>query len=183
MNDQLSNKSGRKTLIFSFCFAKTRNLKWRYALQKKKAQMRSFVERRKLQRCLACYMKSIINLSRRLLKEACWTSQLAMSVWQKFKTLCWLSNWIQRRIQKNAGSVERRGELRRSKRKLQSIIKVSFWRLYNVYNQQDQTFVINNLVVDKAQPAWYTASSMIFPFFHLVSKSSRWEMRLLKTGQ
>ena len=55
-----------------------------------------------------------------------------------------------RRIQKNAGSGERRAELRRSKRKLQSIIKVSFWRLYNVYNQQDQTFVFNNLVVDKA---------------------------------
>ena len=104
----------------------------------------------KLQRCVAFYLKSSINLLRRLLKEACWTSQLAMFVWQKFKTLCWLSNWIQRRIQKNAGSVERRGELRRSKRKLQPVIKVSFWRLYNVYNQQDQTFVFNNRVVDKA---------------------------------
>ena len=45
------------------------------------------------------------------------------------KTLCWISNWIQRSIQENAGS----------KRKLQSIIiKVSSWRLYNVFNQQDQ---------------------------------------------
>ena len=116
----------------------------------KKVQMQSSVERTKLQRCVAFYLKSRINLLRPLLKEACWTSQLAMFVWQKFKTLCWLSNWIQRRIQKNAGSVERRGELRRSKRKLQSIIKVSLWRLYNVYNQQDQTFVFNNRVVDKA---------------------------------
>ena len=54
------------------------------------------------------------------------------------KTLCWLSNWIQRIIQENAGSGERRAELRRSTRKLQSIIKVSSWRLYNVFNQQDQ---------------------------------------------
>ena len=149
VNDKLSNKSGRETLIFRVCFPKTRNLKWRYVLYKK-VQMQSSVERTKLQRYVAFYLKSSINLLRRLLKEACWTSQLAMFVWQKFKTLCWLSNWIQRRIQKNAGSVERRGEPRRSKRKLQSIIKVSFWRLYNVYNQQDQTFVFNNRVVDKA---------------------------------
>ena len=149
VNDKLSNKSGRETLIFRVCFPKTRNLKWRYGLYKK-VQMQSSVERTKLQRCVAFYLKSRINLLRPLLKEACWTSQLAMFVWQKFKTLCWLSNWIQRRIQKNAGSVERRGELRRSKRKLQSIIKVSFWLLYNVYNQQDQTFVFNNRVVDKA---------------------------------
>ena len=153
VNDKLSNKSGRETLIFRVCFPKTRNLKWRYVLYKK-VQMQSSVERTKLQRCVAFYLKSRINLLRPLLKEACWTSQLAMFVWQKFKTLCWLSNWIQRRIQKNAGSVERRGELRRSKRKLQSVIKVSFWRLYNVYNQQDQTFVFNNRVVDKAWSAW-----------------------------
>ena len=45
------------------------------------------------------------------------------------KTLCWISNWIQRSIQENTGS----------KRKLQSIIiKVGSWRLYNVFNQQDQ---------------------------------------------
>ena len=53
------------------------------------------------------------------------------------------------------GARETRGSGRaRRERKLQSIIKVSFWRLCNVYNQQDQTFVFNNLFVDKAQPAW-----------------------------
>ena len=125
--------------------------------------MRSSVERRKLQRCLACYIKSCRNLLRQLLKETCWTLQLACNVtlraespsifldrrrlcsqgnatfiWEKYKTLCWLSNWIQRSIQKKVGSGERRAELRRSTRQLQSVIKVSSWRLYNVYNQQDQ---------------------------------------------
>ena len=42
--------------------------------------MRSSVERRKLQRCVACYLKSSINLLSRLLKETCWTSQLACNV-------------------------------------------------------------------------------------------------------
>ena len=42
--------------------------------------MRSSVERRKLQRCVACHVKSSINLLRRLLKESCWTSQLACNV-------------------------------------------------------------------------------------------------------
>ena len=65
--------------------------------------MRSSVERRKLQRCLACYMKSIINLSRRLRRKRAGRRNLhAMFVWEKFKTLCWLSNWIQRSIRKNA---------------------------------------------------------------------------------
>ena len=47
-------------------------------------------------------------------------------------------NWIQRSRQKNAGSGERIAELRRSTRQMQSVFKVSSWRLYNVYNQQDQ---------------------------------------------
>ena len=45
--------------------------------------MRSLVERRKLQRCVACHVKSSINLLRRLLKESCWTSQLACNVWPR----------------------------------------------------------------------------------------------------
>ena len=44
--------------------------------------MRSSVERRnsKLQRCVACHIKSSSNLLCRLLKESWWTSQLASNV-------------------------------------------------------------------------------------------------------
>ena len=52
-----------------------------------------------------------------LLKVSCWTSKLACNVCRrnlKLQTLCWLSNWIQQSIQKNAGSRERRAELQRS---------------------------------------------------------------------
>ena len=61
----------------------------------------------------------------------------AMFVWEELKTLCWLSKWIQRSIEENAGSGEGRAELRRLSRRLQSVIKVSSWRLYNFYNQQE----------------------------------------------
>ena len=47
---------------------------------KKKVQMWSSVERRKLQRRVSCYIISTINQLRRLLKETCWTSQLACNV-------------------------------------------------------------------------------------------------------
>ena len=50
-----------------------------YVLEKN-VQMRSSVERRKFQRCVTCYItvqpKSIMSL----LKETCWTSQLACNV-------------------------------------------------------------------------------------------------------
>ena len=51
-----------------------------------------------------------------LLKVSYWTSQLACNVcrWNYLQTHCWLSNWIQRNIQKKAGSRERRAELQRS---------------------------------------------------------------------
>ena len=42
--------------------------------------MRSSVERRKLERRMACYIKSSIDLLRRFLKETRWTSQLACNV-------------------------------------------------------------------------------------------------------
>ena len=112
---------------------------------KKKVQMRSSVERRKLQRCMACYVKSRINLLRRLLRKRAGLRNLnAMFVWEKLKTICWLSNWIQRSIQKNAGIAERRAELRRSTRRLQSIIQVSSWRLYNVYNTARKSLQTKN---------------------------------------
>ena len=47
---------------------------------KKLFQMRSSVERRKLQWCLSCYIKCSITLFCHLLKETCWTSQLACNV-------------------------------------------------------------------------------------------------------
>ena len=50
----------------------------------------------------------------------------------------------------SSGAYKRRAVLQRSTRVLQSIIKVGSWRLYNVYNQQDQKGALNNLVVDKA---------------------------------
>ena len=81
VNDQLSDKSGRETLIFSFCFPKKKKTEVKgseVTYYKKKVQMRSSVERRKLQRCVTCYIKSSINLLRRLLKETCSTSQLAL---------------------------------------------------------------------------------------------------------
>ena len=57
------------------------------------------------------------------MKESCWTSQLACNVClRKIKNICCLSNWIQRSIEKNAGSGERRAELRRNTTRLQSII-------------------------------------------------------------
>ena len=125
--------------------------------------MRSSVERRKLQRCVACYLKSSINLLSRLLKETCWTSQLACNVCLRkiFKkhfpgSRIGSCGAYKRTLLPGlivgfaAGSGERRAELRRSTRKLRSIIKVRSWRLYNVYNQQNQKFVFNNLVVYKA---------------------------------
>ena len=42
--------------------------------------MRSSVERRKLERRMACYIKFSINLLGRFLKETRWTSQLACNV-------------------------------------------------------------------------------------------------------
>ena len=82
--------------------------------------------------------------------------QCFMFVCEKLKTLFYLSNWIQQSIQKNASS-RRKEELNfeyLSTRRLQSVIKVSSWRLYNVYNQQEEVFkpkiIVNNLVVDKA---------------------------------
>ena len=108
---------------------------------KKKVQMRSSVERRKLQRCVARYIKSSIKL---IYYVVCWRKRggcrnlHAMFVWEKYKTLCWLLNWIQLSMQKNAGSGERIAELWRATRQMQSVIKVNSWRLYNVYNQQDQ---------------------------------------------
>ena len=110
-----------------------------------------------------------------------------MFVWEKYKTLCWLSNWVQRSIQKNAGSGERIAELRRSTRQMQSVFKVRSWRLYNVYNQQDQkpSSTIWSTIKrslsgrcsrsNSRQQAHssLTAGSMIFPFFLLVSKTSR----------
>ena len=42
--------------------------------------MRSSIERRKLQQCVTCYIKSSINILRHLLKEMCWTSQPACDV-------------------------------------------------------------------------------------------------------
>ena len=42
--------------------------------------MWSSIERRKLQRCLACYIKSSIKLLGHLVKETCWSWQLACNV-------------------------------------------------------------------------------------------------------
>ena len=85
----------------------------------------SSVERRKLQRCVACYIKSSITLLRRLLKESCWTSQLVCNVFpRKIKnTLLTLElDPAEHTTESNVGSGERIAELRRSTRKLQSII-------------------------------------------------------------
>ena len=68
------------------------------------------------------------------------------------------TNWIQRSTQKNAGSGERRAELRRTARGQQFIIKVSSSRFYNqqeeVLNQKllrvIDPFVFNNLAVENA---------------------------------
>ena len=70
--------------------------------------MWSSVERRKLERRMACYIKSSINLftlfseENALVFATC--MQCFMFVCEKLKTLFWLSNWIQQSIQKNASS-------------------------------------------------------------------------------
>ena len=81
---------------------------------------------------------------------------------RKTKTLCRHSlNFYQdglRSTQKNAGSGERRAELRRSARRQQFIIKVSSWRFYNrqeeVLDRKSpkviDRFVFNYLAVDNA---------------------------------
>ena len=107
---------------------------------------------------------------------------------RKIKTLSSLSeNFYQDELDpaepKNAGSVERRAELRRSARRQQFIIKVSSWRFYNqqeeVFNQKSlrviDRFVFNNLAVNNAG---HTADnkhtgSMIFPFLLLVIKTGK----------
>ena len=78
------------------------------------------------------------------------------------------------------------------------IIKVSSWRLYNVYNQQEEVLkpkIAKDYRSLRRQHIWslikgslQTADnkhtgSMFFPFFLLVSKTSRWETILLKTSQ
>ena len=83
--------------------------------------------------------------------------------------------------QKNAGSRERRAELRRSARRQQLVITVSSWRFYNqqeeVLNQKSlrviDRFIFNNLAVDNAGQIADNkrTGSMIFPFFLLVSKT------------
>ena len=82
-----------------------------------------------------------------------------------------------------AGGGERRAELRRSARRQQFIIKVSFGRFYNqqeeVLNQKSpkviDRFVFNYLAVDNAgQTADKKhTGSMIFPFFLLASKTDK----------
>ena len=115
--------------------------------------MRSSVERRKLQRCVACYLKSSINLLSRLLKETCWTSQLACNVCLRkifrkhFPGSRIGSCGAYKRTLLVAGKEELNFEdLQES---CDQFKKVSSWRLYNVYNQQNQKFVFNNLVVYK----------------------------------
>ena len=68
-----------KRLFLAFVFLK-QEIWSEGTYYKKKVQMRSSVERRKLQRWVTCYIKSSINLLRLLLKETCWTSQLACNV-------------------------------------------------------------------------------------------------------
>ena len=85
--------------------------------------------------------------------------------------------------QKNAGSRERRAELRRSARRQQLIITVSSWRFYNqqeeVLNQKSlrviDRFIFNNLAVGNAGQIADNkhTGSMIFPFFLLVSKTDK----------
>ena len=106
---------------------------------------------------------------------------------RKTKTLCRHSlNFYQdglRSTQKNAGSGERRAELRRSARRQQLIIKVSSWQFYN---QQEEVLiqkslriidhiVFNNLAVDNAGQTADNkhTGSMIFPFFLLASKTDK----------
>ena len=88
-----------------------------------------------------------------------------------------------RSTQKNAGGGERRAELRRSARRQQFAIKVSFWRFYNrqeeVLDQKSlkviDRFVFNHLAVDnEGQTADNKhTGSMIFRFFPLVSKTDK----------
>ena len=83
---------------------------------------------------------------------------------------------------KNAGSGERRAELRRSARRQQFIIKVSSWPFYNqqeeVVNQKSlrviDRFVFNDLDVDNAGQTVDNkhTGSMISPFF-LLSKTDK----------
>ena len=85
--------------------------------------------------------------------------------------------------QKNAGSRERRAELRRSARRQPLIITVSLWRFYNqqeeVLNQKllrdIDRFIFNNLAVDNTGQIADNkhTDSMIFPFFLLVSKTDK----------
>ena len=117
----------------------------------------------------SCYIESGINLFKSLLKELGWTMHAMFLSAKKQNTLLTLKldPAHHQRTQKNAGSRERRAELRRSARRLQLIylfIKVSPWQLYNIHDQQEvlkpkivtdiDCFVFKNLVVDKVQPVW-----------------------------
>ena len=74
-------------------------------------------------RWLFCYIKSSIKLLCQLLKETCWSWQLAWIVClRKIKTLCWIGSCgaYKRTLVKG----ERRPELWKSTRRLQSIILI-----------------------------------------------------------
>ena len=86
-------------------------------------------------------------------------------------------------MQKNAGSGERRAELRRFARRQQLIIKVSSWRFYNQQeedlNQKSpkviDSFIFNNVALDNAGQTADNkhTGSMIFPFFLLANKTDK----------
>ena len=102
--------------------------------------MRSSVERRKLQRFVACHIKSSTNLLRRLLKESCWTSQLACNVCpRKIKNTLLTRIGSSRAYKRSMAAGKEFLNFEDPQESCNQLFNmVRSWRLYNIYYQQEE---------------------------------------------